>query len=111
MPISGRFYTSEELQELLSVKKQRIANLAKEQGWGSSHPGLYDAYDVDEYLWARARAQLYREFGVSVKGLIKDDSFDKDDNCPECGAFASYNPNDESEWRCIKGHSGKVNHS
>lgn len=106
MPISGRFYTAQELIELLGVTKGRISNLAKDRGFIEATPGLYYAQEVDEYLWARARMQLYREFGIPTKELVWDDSFDKDDNCPECGAFALYNPNDESQWRCIKGHYG-----
>lgn len=108
MPISGRFYTSQELITLLGVSKQRISNLAKKQGFVEAHPGLYYAQDVDEYLWARARMQLFREFGIPTKKLVRDDTFDKMDNCPECEAFAIYNPNDEGQWRCIKGHSNQA---
>ncbi len=51
MPILGKFYTSEELQKLLGVTKQRISNLAK--NWESPHPGLYYAQSVEPYLMGR----------------------------------------------------------
>jgi len=41
MPFAGRFYTSEELQKLLGVTKQRISNLAKEQNWEAPHPPAF----------------------------------------------------------------------
>jgi len=53
MPIRGTFYTSEELQKLLGVTKQRISNLAKEQNWEAPHPGLYYAQSVEPYLMGR----------------------------------------------------------
>lgn len=53
MPIRGTFYTSEELQKLLGVTKQRISNLSREQNWESPHPGLYYAQSVEPYLMGR----------------------------------------------------------
>jgi hypothetical protein len=54
MPISGRFYTSEELQTLLGVTKQRISNLSREQNWAEVRPGLYYSQSVEPYLMGRA---------------------------------------------------------
>jgi len=55
MPIIGKFYTSEELRLLLGVSKQRVSNLADEQGWNDSapRPGLYYAQRVEPYLLRR----------------------------------------------------------
>lgn len=53
MPFQGRFYTSEELQKLLGVTKQRISNLSNEQNWESPHPGIYYAQSVEPYLMGR----------------------------------------------------------
>lgn len=53
MPISGRFYPSEELQKLLGVTKQRISNLANEQNWAEARPGLYYAQSIEPYLMGR----------------------------------------------------------
>lgn len=53
MPIRGTFYTSEELQNLLGVTKQRISNLANAQFWASPHPGIYYAQSVEPYLMGR----------------------------------------------------------
>lgn len=53
MPIIGKFYTSEELQKLLGVTKQRISNLAGAQSWASPHPGIYYAQSVEPYLMGR----------------------------------------------------------
>lgn len=55
MPIQGKFYTAEELQTLLGVSKQRVSNLADEQGWNDSapRPGLYYAQSVEPYLMRR----------------------------------------------------------
>lgn len=50
MPISGKFYTSKELQELLNVKKQRISNLARDRDWNGPLPGVYWAEEVEPYL-------------------------------------------------------------
>jgi hypothetical protein len=106
MPITGKFWTSEELQKLLGVSKQRIYNLAQEYGWESPSPGLYrggssdDNTTVDAYLFARNRMQIR-----GSKELIWDDSYDLD--CPECGAFAVEYP-DESHYKCVKGHTGEL---
>ncbi len=121
MPFSGRFWTSKEIQDLLGVSKQRIADLAREHDWESpSHaPGLYYADQVDEYLWARWRRQLFREFGIPAKGLIYDDTHDIDCPLSNCGSFAIYRPPTTEEvmdldqpvydegwpWKCIRGHS------
>ncbi len=53
MPFQGRFYTSEELQKLLGVTKQRISNLSATQNWESPHPGIYYAQSVESYLMGR----------------------------------------------------------
>lgn len=55
MPIQGKFYTSKELQALLGVSRQRIRNLASEDGQDflALNPGLYCAEDVEDYLMAR----------------------------------------------------------
>lgn len=53
MPIEGRFYTSQELQEILKVKKQRISNIANLQSWTALQPGLYCAESVEAYLKGR----------------------------------------------------------
>lgn len=53
MPIRGTFYTSEELQKLLGVSKQRISNLAKSQNWQGPQKGLYCARSVEWYLMGR----------------------------------------------------------
>ena len=123
MPISGRFWTSKELQGLLGVKKQRIADLAREHDWESPSyaPGLYYADQVDEYLWSRFRRQLFKKFGIPAKELVTDDAHDLDENCPVCGSFAIYRPPTTEEvmdldqpvygegwpWKCIKGHSSE----
>jgi hypothetical protein len=54
MPISGKFYTSEELQTLLGVTKQRVSNLARQQNWAEARPGLYYSQPVESYLLGRA---------------------------------------------------------
>ena len=92
MPISGRFWTSKEIQELLEISKQRVSDLAREHVWGSPYPGLYYADQVDEYLWSRFRRQLFKDFGIPAKELVTDDSHDLDDNCPVCDSFAIYRP-------------------
>ncbi len=53
MPIEGKFYTSQELQEILGVKKQRISNIANLQSWTALQPGLYCAENVEAYLVGR----------------------------------------------------------
>lgn len=105
MPFQGRFYTSEELQRLLRVTKQRISNLAHTYGWESPSPGLYrggvaeDTATVDAYLFARWRAEI-----LGSKKPLWDDSYDLE--CPECGAFAV---EVGDGWKCKKGHnSGPV---
>jgi hypothetical protein len=106
MPISGIFWTSEELQKLLSVSKQRISNLAQTYKWESPAPGLYrggvaeDSATVDAYLFARNRAMIRGESRPNW-----DDSFDLD--CPECGAFALEWP-DHGHYKCILGHTGEL---
>lgn len=121
MPISGRFFTSKELQDLLGVSRQRIADLAREHGWEFPRPGLYYADQVDEYLWARWRRQLFKEFGMAAKELVTDDTYDLMENCSVCQSFAIYRPATIDEltnpdlpvyadgwpWRCIKGHSSE----
>lgn len=103
MPIHGTFWTSEELQKLLGVSKQRIYNLAQEYGWASPGPGLYrggaaeDNTTVDAYLFARWRAEI-----LASKVPLWDDSRDLD--CPECGAFAV---EIGDGWKCIKCHQGR----
>lgn len=47
MSIEGKFYTSQELQEILGVTKQRIANLF---GESAIKPGLYPAEVVEPHL-------------------------------------------------------------
>lgn len=116
--ISGRFYTSQELQTILGVSRQRVHNLAREQGWAAHKAGiLYHADDVTEYLRARWRRELAAEFGVTVNGLVEHDEWDLPE-CPVCGAFAVWKParpeeiknleieiyNEGWPWRCIKGH-------
>ena len=106
MPISGRFYTSSEIQDLIKVSRQRVRNLARTYHWYSPHPGLYlagpaeDSTTVDAYLFARWRAEIA---GKSMP--IWDDSYDLD--CPECGAFAV--EVEGGRWKCIRGHSGEMN--
>ncbi len=53
MPIEGKFYQHQELQELLDVSKQRISNLAVQQNWDGPQPGLFWADDVEPYLHSR----------------------------------------------------------
>jgi hypothetical protein len=53
MPIIGKFYSSEELQKLLGVSKQRIYNLARAQNWQGPQKGLYYAQSVEWYLMSR----------------------------------------------------------
>lgn len=53
MPISGKFYISQELQQILEVTKGRVSNLEREQGWTPLKPGLYCAEDVEPYLLSR----------------------------------------------------------
>lgn len=53
MPIQGRFYSSEELQKLLGVSRQRVSNLAKAQNWNGPQKGLYYAQSVEWYLMGR----------------------------------------------------------
>lgn len=113
MPISGRFYTSQELIKLLGVTKQRISNLAKEQGFIEAAPGLWYDTEVDEYLTNRQRTDLLKAAGWwNGKGLCLWDEVDID--CPECGAYAVHKPylGEEQDyygeswpWRCSKGHS------
>lgn len=50
MPIEGKFYTAQELRDILKVKKQRISNIANLQGWIALQPGLYCAESVEAYL-------------------------------------------------------------
>lgn len=101
MPITGKFWTSEELQKLLGVSKQRIYNLAQEYDWQSPAPGLYlggvaeDNQTVDSYLFAHWRAVIRGK-----RNPIWDDSYDLD--CPECGSFAV---EIDGGWKCIKGHT------
>lgn len=120
MTITGTFYTSKEIQNILSCSKQRVSNLAKEQEWQSPYPGLYNTQDVTEYFLSRWRMELAREFGETVTGLVTHDDWDKDDNCPVCNSFAIWKPATPDQvadieqqiyvngwpWRCIKGHSG-----
>lgn len=104
MPIAGTFWTSEELQKLLGVSKQRVTNLARTYRWESPSPGLYrggvaeDSTSVDAYLFARQRADIQGK-----KNPNWDDSYDLE--CPECKAFAVEL---DGGWKCIKGHIGPL---
>ena len=53
MPIEGRLYSAQELQEILGVSKQRVSNLASQQGWQGPVSGLYWADAVEWYLMGR----------------------------------------------------------
>lgn len=116
--ISGRFYTSEELQKLLGVSGSRISDMARQHKWDSFTAGiLYHTADVDEYLITRQRTELSKKLGWSGRGLIRDDS--RDMQCPECGGFAVEAPATPEEmqslrwlrakwnWLCEQGHKGK----
>ena len=120
MPIQGKFYTSRELQKLLgNVTPAAISRLRAEHGWTSPHRGLYDSEPVERYLYARWRKELAQQFGVQCQ-LIYHDEWDRDDNCPVCGAFAIWMPAQVADiqnvgqpiyadgwpWRCIEGHRG-----
>lgn len=100
MPISGRFWTTQELQALLGVSKQGVHKLAQTHNWASPYRGLYHAADVDEYLWARWRKQI-----MGTRELVWHDEHDLPDNCPACGAFALAWPDDE-HYACVNGHTG-----
>lgn len=101
MPITGTFYTSEEIQQLLGVSRQRVSDLARTYQWEKPYPGLYlagpaeDSTTVSAYLFARRRADIRGE-----KRPIWDDSYDMD--CPECGALAV---EIGEGWKCINGHT------
>jgi len=103
MPITGTFYHTSEIQDLLKISKHRVRNLARLYSWHSPHPGLYrggnasDPSDVDAYLAARARSEL-----LGCKRLVWDDS--NDTTCPVCGGFAV---EVGGGWRCTNGHSGE----
>ena len=117
MPIQGRFWTSEELQKLLTSPKtglpasrQQVYNLAIRYGWDSQHPGLYtggptdDRSTPDAYLAARKRRECQGDGETGP--LVWDDSFDTD--CPECGAFAVEGEPGRRWYRCVLGHEGKL---
>ncbi len=55
MPISGKFYSSNELQKILSVSKGRIGHIASANDWLVLVPGsaLYCAEQVEDYLLLR----------------------------------------------------------
>ena len=107
MPISGRFYTTKELQEMLGISRQGVNNLARRHGWDSPHPGLYasgpaDATDtVDAYLHARARQRIKGQ-----RELDWDDTYDID--CPVAGCDGICLELDDGTYRCAYGHSGPI---
>lgn len=119
MPISGTFYTSQELQVLLDVSRQRVSQLATQQGWYSPTPGLYDGADVGPYLTKRRRTELLRQAGWwnYPDGLCEWDEVDTE--CPTCEAYAVYRPAKEEEiqdlskpvysdgwpFQCANGHA------
>ena len=108
MPIEGKFWTSQELQNLLGVSKQRIAGIARDHGWHSPRPGLYaggvweDSQTVDAYLSARHRKDI-----MQVNHLVWHDDYDLLANCPECGQFALIWPDDD-HYKCVSGHYGRI---
>jgi hypothetical protein len=55
MPLEGRFYTSQDLQEILGVSKQRVANIAAYYEWVQPvlNVGIYFAEEVESYLVGR----------------------------------------------------------
>lgn len=65
MPIFGKLYTSQELQQLLGVNRQRISNIATARGWTGPRPGLYWPEQVE--LWLR-----YKGYDPSSLDIITD---------------------------------------
>lgn len=100
MPITGRFWSTQEIQHLLGVSRQGVHKLAQLHNWASPHPGLFIAADVDEYLFARWRKQIMR-----TRELVWYDGRDLD--CLQCEGFALAWPDDE-HYKCVNGHMGRI---
>lgn len=115
--ILGRFYSAIEIAEKRNISLQRVDALAKKRGWSKYVGVFYDADSVDEYEEISLRTELSKKLGWTGRGLIKDDSRDKE--CPECGGFAVEAPATPEEmqsarwlraewnWLCGQGHKGK----
>lgn len=105
------YYTTQEIAELLSLTRQRVASLARREGWASNLVGnaaLYPVDDVREYRDTRYRTQLLKKAGWwSGRGLYRDGDIDVGGGCPECGKFAIEHPDMDGRWVCLEGHKGE----
>ena len=111
------YYTAAEISAALdnligeTISRQHVAMLAKKQKWAAYKIGnttLYPEAEITKYLWAKQRTHIAKREGwYTGQRLIWLEDFDRDDNCPICGGFASYKINDleGDEWACTKGHS------
>lgn len=115
--MEGRFYKDSKIAKKRNISLQRVHALGKKMGWGKHVGVFYDADSVDEYEEISLRTELSKKLGWTGRGLIKDDSRDKE--CPECGGFAVEAPatieemksarwlRAEWNWLCTQGHKGK----
>ena len=125
MNISG--YTTAEIAAAIAqseggepLSRQRIAAIAKAEGWKALRLGnlaFYPGGEVEAYLAARRRTRLLDLAGWNPGGrLWRDD--EPDGECPVCGAYAvsrpSFQAGDSAEylseswpWLCEQGHTNR----
>lgn len=53
MPIKGKFYSTQELEQILGISRQGVWNIAARHGWISLVAGIYCAEQVEPYLEGR----------------------------------------------------------